>query len=255
MLFQELPFLDRIAAARDAGFNGVEFPFPYDTPAESIAQQCEQLGQKVVLFNLPPGDFAAGDRGLACDPGRREEFRKSVIPALHYAEVLGCSQLNCLAGIGLAGTAAGAEGAIQQAEQSLVENLKYAADALAHHDLQLLTEPINTWDMPGFFLNRSAQALRVLDAVGRKNLKLQFDIYHMHRMEGALAETIRAHIGRIGHFQLADAPGRHEPGTGTIDYSSLLPLIEGLEYSGWVGCEYHPQADTAAGLGWMRRWL
>lgn len=253
MLFPELSFLDRISAAADAGFSAVEFPFPYDIPAEKIAQRCQQAGQKVVLFNLPPGNLSAGDRGFACDPRRREQFRKSLIPALHYAQVLGCSQLNCLAG--MAPRSGGVSAVTVEAmESALIENLKFAADALAHQNLKLLTEPINTQDMPGFYLNRSAHALRVIGAVGRGNLKLQYDIYHMQLMEGELASSIGAHIGQIGHFQIADAPGRHEPGTGTINYSQLFRLIEKLNFQGWIGCEYHPLHGTQAGLAWMEKY-
>lgn len=251
MLFPELSFLDRIAAAADAGFEAVEFPFPYEEQAAKIARRCEAASVQVVLFNLPPGDLAAGDRGLACDPARRAEFRQSLAKAAHYAETLGCSQLNCLAGISPSTQLAPQFWAQEELERVLVENLQFAADAMADKGLCLLIEPINTQDMPGFFLNRSSQALRVMDAVNRPNLRLQYDIYHMQIMEGAVAETIETHIERIGHFQIADAPGRHEPGTGKINFTRIFSVIERLPYSGWIGCEYHPVGDTHFGLSWM----
>lgn len=245
MLFSEKPFLERFAAAAQAGFSGVEFPFPYAHSALDLAELCQQNNQQVVLFNLPPGDLEKGDRGLACDPQRRGEFQDSVGTALDYAEALQCRQLNCLAGVLPSGVSSSV------ASQTLVDNLHFAGVQLKRRGLTLLTEPINPIDIPGFFLNRTEPALALIEQVGLSNLRLQCDMYHMQVMGEDLATTIEAQIERIGHFQIADFPGRHEPGTGRMDYTRLLKLIENLDYSGWIGCEYHPEYDTVLGLAWM----
>lgn len=244
MLFGELPFRERFAAAARAGFSAVEYPFPYAYPLAELKEKLEQSGLVQVLHNLPPGDFAKGERGIACLPDRRGEFQDSVGLALEYARGLRCSQVNCLAGIA-------PEVRRDVAFRTFVDNLKFAAQSLEQAGIRLLIEPINTTDMPGFFLCNSAQALAVLDAVGSPNLALQYDVYHMQVMEGEPARSIAHCISRIGHFQVADHPGRHEPGTGSIDYRSLFGLIERLGYTGWIGCEYHPLGDTLAGSSWL----
>ncbi|MES2150182.1 MAG: hydroxypyruvate isomerase [Pseudomonadota bacterium] len=244
MLFTELAFLDRFAAARTHGFEAVEFLFPYAWPAEAIAERLQRHGLQLVLHNLPPGDWDAGERGLACDPARRSEFQDSVARALDYARVLGCGQLHCMAGIVPPGLERDVAATTYQA------NLAFAAAALRPHGLKLLIEPINSFDMPGYFLTGSAQAAAILAACGADNLFLQYDIYHLQRMEGQLAASIEALFPLIGHMQLADAPGRHEPGSGAIDFRRLFALLDRLGYAGWIGCEYHPLQDTASGLAW-----
>jgi hydroxypyruvate isomerase len=243
MLFNELPFLDRFAAAADAGFDAVEFMFPYDYEPAQIADTLAANGQRLVLHNLQAGDWAGGDRGIACQPGRAAEFRAGVELAVRYAQALNCPRLNCLAGIP-AGDAA-------EARQMLVENLRYAAGALSDAGIELLLEPVNTRDVPGFFVNTVKQALSILDDVGSSAARLQFDIYHTQVMEGDIANKIEANFGRIGHVQLADNPGRHEPGTGEINYAYLFGQLDELGYGGWVGCEYRPRGATTAGLGWL----
>jgi len=245
MLFTEVDFLDRFQAAAEAGFKGVEYLFPYDFEAAEIRRRLEDNGLEQVLFNLPAGDWAAGERGIACHPDRIAEFREGVERAIAYARVLGNTQVNCLAGIKPEGTSDA------EARQTLVGNLRYAADKLADAGILLIAEPINTRDIPGFFLNRTEQALQVFDEVASDNLKLQYDIYHMQIMEGDLAPTIETHFDRIAHVQIADNPGRHEPGTGEINYPFLFAHLDRLGYQGWVGAEYKPAGRTQEGLGWL----
>ncbi|MET3659761.1 hydroxypyruvate isomerase [Aquamicrobium ahrensii] len=246
MLFGEHEFLDRFDAAARAGFRGVEYLGPYDHPADEVATRLKRNGLTQVLFNIPSGDWAAGERGIAILPDRVEEFRAGVDKAIAYAKALGCDQVNCLAGIAPAGIAH------EELEKAFVENLKYAAEKLAATGIRLLIEPINTRDIPGFFLTGVRQALDVIEKVGSPNLWLQYDIYHMQIMEGDLARTIEANLPRIAHIQLADNPGRHEPGTGEINYPFLYDFIDRLGYSGWIGAEYKPKDGTEAGLGWLR---
>ncbi|MBB3185138.1 hydroxypyruvate isomerase [Halomonas fontilapidosi] len=245
MLFTEVDFLDRFEAAAKAGFKGVEYLFPYAFEAAEIRKRLDDNGLTQVLFNLPAGDWGAGERGIACHPDRVEEFRSGVDRAIAYAKVLGNTQVNCLAGIKPEGVSD------DQARQTLVENLRFAAEKLAAEGILLIAEPINTRDIPGFFLNRTAQALALFDEVGSTNLKLQYDIYHMQIMEGDLAPTIEKHLDRIAHVQIADNPGRHEPGTGEIHYPFLFAHLDRLGYDGWIGCEYKPAASTLEGLGWL----
>jgi hydroxypyruvate isomerase len=245
MLFTEVDFLDRFEAAARAGFKGVEYLFPYDYPAETLKAKLDEHGLTQVLHNLPAGDWAAGERGIACHPDRVEEFRDGVARAIDYATALGCAQVNCLAGIQPDGVSD------DEARQTLVENLRFAAGKLEAAGIRLLAEPINTRDIPGFFLNRTGQALALFDEVGSDNLKLQYDIYHMQIMEGDLAPTIEKHLDRIAHVQIADTPGRHEPGTGEIHYPFLFAHLDRLGYDGWVGAEYKPATSTEEGLGWL----
>ncbi|XKE44810.1 hydroxypyruvate isomerase [Halomonas organivorans] len=245
MLFTEVDFLDRFQAAAEAGFKGVEYLFPYDFEAAEIQRRLDDNGLTQVLFNLPAGDWGAGERGIACHPDRIEEFRAGVDRAIEYAKVLGNTQVNCLAGIQPEGVSD------EQARRTLVDNLRFAAEKLQAAGILLVAEPINTRDIPGFFLNRTEQALAIFDEVGSDNLKLQYDIYHMQIMEGDLAPTIEKHLDRIAHVQLADNPGRHEPGTGEINYPFLFAHLDRLGYQGWIGCEYKPQAGTKEGLGWL----
>ncbi|MCE8041634.1 hydroxypyruvate isomerase [Halomonas daqingensis] len=245
MLFTEEDFLDRFKAAAEAGFKGVEYLFPYDYSAVELKARLDEHGLTQVLHNLPAGDWGAGERGIACHPDRVEEFRAGVEKAIDYATVLGCKQVNCLAGIQPQGVS------LERARRTLVENLRYAAEKLEAAGILLLAEPINTRDIPGFFLNRTEQALAIFDEVGSPNLKLQYDIYHMQIMEGDLAPTIEKHLARIAHVQLADNPGRHEPGTGEIHYPFLFAYLDRLGYDGWIGCEYKPKTTTREGLGWL----
>jgi hydroxypyruvate isomerase len=246
MLFTEAPFPDRFAAAAESGFRGVEYLFPYAFEKDDIAERLHKNGLTQVLFNLPAGDWDAGERGIACHPDRVSEFQDGVGKAIDYAKTLGCAQVNCLSGIAPQGVEP------QAARRTLAENLKFAASKLEDAGITLLAEPVNTYDIPGFFLNRSAQAISLFDEVGSPNLKLQYDIYHMQRMEGELANTIERLLPRIAHLQLADNPGRNEPGTGEINYPFLLNFIDRLGYDGWIGCEYKPRHGTKEGLGWMQ---
>ncbi len=245
MLFTEVEFLDRFEAAAKAGFKGVEYLFPYDYPAEELKRRLDANGLTQVLFNLPAGDWAAGERGIACHPDRVEEFREGAERAIAYARVLGNTQVNCLAGIQPEGVSD------DQARATLVENLRFAAGKLAAAGILLVAEPINTRDIPGFFLNRTEQALALFDEVGSDNLKLQYDIYHMQIMEGDLAPTMERHLARIAHVQIADTPGRHEPGSGEIHYPFLFAHLDRLGYEGWVSAEYKPAGRTEEGLGWL----
>lgn len=244
MLFTELPFLERFGAAAKAGFKGVEFLFPYAFRAEEISDKLSSNGLELVLHNLPAGNWEAGERGIACHPDRVSEFKEGVDEALRYAKVLGVKQLNCLVGITPAGVSA------EQAQATVVGNLKYAADKLQEAGIRLLIEAINTFDIPGFYLSGTKQAVELIKATGSSNIFVQYDIYHMQRMEGELANTIKANLPLIKHVQLADNPGRFEPGTGEINYRYLFALLEEIGYDGWIGCEYKPKAGTVEGLGW-----
>jgi hydroxypyruvate isomerase len=245
-LFPEVPFPDRFGAAALAGFRYVEYQFPYAWPAEELARRARDAGVEVALHNLPAGDFAKGERGIACLPGREREFREGVERAIDYARAARCPRLNCLAGIAPAD---------REHFAVLVDNVRFAARKLGAAGLNLTLEPINTRSVPGFFLTRSAQALDVLNAAGEGNAFLQYDFFHMQIMEGDLACTVERLLPRIGHIQLADVPGRHEPGTGEINFDFLLSRLDALGYSGCVGCEYNPRGDTLEGLKWARPYL
>jgi hydroxypyruvate isomerase len=245
MLFGEVPLQERFGRAARAGFEAVEIQFPYEAPAAELRERLDAHGLRMVLHNLPAGADAAGARGIACDPRRIDEFRAGVAQAIDYARVLGVPQLNCLAGI----APAGVDDALLRA--TFVANVRHAASELERAGLHLLIEPINTRDMPGFWLDGTAKAIAVLDEVGADNAFLQYDLYHAQRQEGELAGTIERHLARIGHIQFADNPGRHEPGTGEIRFPFLWALLDRLGYAGWVGAEYRPASTTEAGLGWL----
>ena len=246
MMFTEVPFLERFERAAAAGFSAVEFLFPYAFEATEIRALLERHQLELVLHNLPPGDWDAGDRGLACDPQRVDAFRASVAQAVRYASILGAPQLHCMSGKRPAGTS---EAAMRQ---TLVENLRFAAAALNEAGLRLLIEPINAYDMPGYYLNRTDQALALIDEVGADNVFLQYDIYHAQRTEGEICATLSKHLPRIAHIQIAANPGRHEPGSGELNDAHVFAHIDQLGYSGWIGCEYKPATSTEAGLGWLQ---
>jgi hydroxypyruvate isomerase len=249
MLFNEVDFLDRFQAARQAGFTGVEYLFPYAHRQQDLVERLQANGLTQVLHNLPAGDWSKGERGIACLPDRVGEFQDGVGTAIQYAQALQCAQLNCLVGI----TPKGIDPA--KVRDTLIGNLRFAAAELKSAGIRLLLEPCNTRDLPGFYLNRSQQAIEIIDAVGSDNLYLQYDIYHMQVMEGNLAPTIERHLDRIAHLQLADNPGRNEPGTGEINFAFLFEFIDQLGYSGWIGCEYKPAKSTVQGLGWIKPYL
>lgn len=247
MLFTELPFLDRFAAAAQAGFKAVEFLFPYEYEAEQLKKLLDKSKLKLVLHNLPAGNWAAGERGIACHPDRVDEFREGVDRAIGYATALSCPQVNCLAGI------RGRNASEELGYETIIENLKYAAAKLEKAGIGLLLEPVNSRDIPGFFVDRTKLALEIIEKVQSENLKLQYDIYHAQVMEGDLARTIEQEFARIGHIQLADNPGRHEPGTGEINYPFLFKHLDELGYRGWIGCEYKPRTVTSEGLAWLNK--
>ena len=247
-LFAEQAFPQRFQRAAGAGFGGVEYLFPYDWPAHQVAEWLKAAAVEQVLFNLPAGEWAAGERGLACLPHRQGEFAESVALAVDYAVQLDCRRVHCMAGIRPAGIAEA------ELEATYVANLRFAADRLARVGVTVMIEPINSRiDMPGYWLDDVAKGFRLLEAVDRSNVKLQYDIYHAQIIAGDLARTLEANIQRIGHIQIADNPGRHEPGTGEINYPFLFGLLDRLGYDGWVGCEYKPLTTTEAGLGWLPR--
>lgn len=244
MLFNEHAFMDRFEAAAKAGFKGVEFLFPYAFDAGEIAGKLENNKLELVLHNLPAGKWEAGERGIACHPDRVDEFRDGVGEAIRYAKALGVKQLNCLVGIAPQGVGA------DVLRRTVVDNLRFAADALKEEKIRLLIEPINTFDIPGFYLCHTQQAVDLIRETGSNNIYVQYDIYHMQRMEGELANTIKANLDVIRHIQLADNPGRFEPGTGEINYRYLFGFLDQVGYDGWIGCEYKPRAGTVEGLGW-----
>jgi hydroxypyruvate isomerase len=249
MLYNEIDFLDRFEAAAQAGFRGVEYLFPYAYEKEQLVEGLQAHDLVQVLHNLPPGNWEAGERGIGCHPDRVTEFQEGVGKAIEYATALGCEQVNCLAGIAPAGVPE------EKLRETFVTNLKFAATKLGEADIRLLIEPINTRDIPGFYLNYSKQAVGIIEEVGSDNLYLQYDIYHAQVMEGDLTRTIETHLDLIKHMQLADNPGRHEPGTGEINYPFLFDTLDRLGYQGWIGCEYKPHTTTEAGLGWIRPYI
>ena len=245
-LFIELDFPERFAAARAAGFRYVEYQFPYAYAADELAAAAREAGVEVVLHNLPAGDFARGERGIACLPGREREFRDGVERAIDYATRVGCARLNCIAGLAPVD---------RQHFDVLVANVRHAARRLDEVGIELVIEPLNIRSVPGSFLTRSSQAIDVLNAAGEANAKLQYDLFHMQIMEGDLARTLERLLGRIGHVQIADVPDRHEPGTGELNFDFLLTHLDRIGYAGWVGCEYNPRGETLKGLTWAKRYL
>ena len=248
-LFKELPFLDRFAAAAAAGFRAVEYQYPYDLPPQEIAARARDAGVQVVLHNMPRGDLQRSEHGTACLPGREQRFRDDLEHAIEYARAAGCPRLHCMAGVSPSGFEKKA------IHETYVGNLRYAAKRLAEERMQVMIEPLSARTVAGCFLTGSAQAVRVLDEVAAGNAYLQYDLFHMQIMEGNLAETLERLLARIGHIQLADVPGRHEPGTGELNFDFLLRHIDRIGYSGWIGCEYNPLGDTLEGLKWAKPYL
>ncbi|WDR02869.1 hydroxypyruvate isomerase [Devosia algicola] len=248
-LYADLPFLDRFNAAAKDGFGAVEYVGPYAETPDAIAALLKEHKLEQALFNLPAGDWAGGERGIGCLPDRVEEFRTGVDRAIKYAKALNCPKINCLAGIAPEGVDRAA------LDKTLVDNLAYAAPRFADAGVKLLLEPINLRDIPGFFVSHTDHALRILDAVGSDNVYLQYDIYHTQIMQGDLLATYEKLAKRIAHIQIADNPGRNEPGTGELNYPNIFSALDRLGYDGWIGCEYKPLAGTSAGLGWMKPYL
>ena len=246
MMFNEVPFPERFAAAANAGFKGVEFLFPYDyTPAE-VAGWLKENKLENALFNLPPGDFAGGERGIASLPGREQEFRDGVAKAIDYALALGTPKVHCMAGLFPAGADRGKHRAVY------VENVRYAAQELAKHGRMLVIEPINPRDIPGYFINTQAEGHAICKEIGLPNLKVQMDFYHCQIVEGDLTMTFKNNFAGIGHVQIASVPTRNEPDQGEINYSHIFKLLDEMGYDGWVGCEYKPRGRTEDGLGWLK---
>lgn len=246
MMFNEHSFLQRFAAAAQAGFTAVEYLFPYEYSAEDIAAQLHEHRLQNVLFNLPPGDWAAGERGISSIPGREAEFRDGVAKAIAYAKVLGTPRLHVMAGLL-------PQGANRlRHRQTYIENIGHACAEAARHGITILLEPINTRDMPGYFLNTQAEAHAIREEIGAANLKVQMDFYHVQISEGDIATKLRRYLPHIGHIQIAGVPERHEPDVGEVNYAWLFKLLDEIGYDGWVGCEYRPEKGTVAGLGWMK---
>lgn len=246
MLFTEAPFQERFGLAKASGFSVVEYLFPYDFKPEDLKSQLQKNGLKQVLFNLPSGDWAKGDRGIGADPNRVQEFRAGVAKAIEYALALGVTQLNCLAGK----KASGHDDAKHWS--TLVENVRYAANELQKKNIRLVVEAINHYDIPGFFLNRTDQVMKLIDEVGMSNVFMQYDVYHAQREEGELVGTLRKYIAKIGHIQIADNPGRHQPGTGEINYPFIFKELDSLGYQGYIGLEYVPSPDSKSSFNWIR---
>ena len=247
MMFNELPFLDRFEAARKADFDGVEYLFPYDYPAAELRRRLNDAGLTQVLFNMAPGDWAKGERGLASLPGRQAEFHESVKRALDYAHALDCKLAHCMAGIVPAGVAPVTAASLYAA------NLAWAAEQATAAGVKIVIEPINHRDMPGYHLNTQAQGAAVVDALGRDRIGLQFDVYHVQVTEGDITKRMEQYMPVIAHVQIADVPGRNEPGTGEIGWNFVFRRMDELDYQGWVGCEYRPAGDTVAGLRWRKQ--
>lgn len=256
MLYNDVDFLDRFAAAARDGFRAVEYLFPYAYPASDLAARLQAHGLQQVLFNAPPGDWEAGERGLACVPGREAEFRRGFAQAIAYAQALQCPRIHVMAGL----VPQDADAATLRA--TYIANVRHAAAQAAPHGIQILLEPINGRDMPGFFLSRQDQAHALTAEIGAANVKVQMDLYHCQIVEGDLAMKIRQYLptGKVGHLQIAGVPERHEPDVGEVNYPYLFQLLDQLGYDGWIGCEYRPARGTAPratsdGLGWLKPWL
>ena len=248
MLFNEVGFLERFALAAKAGFKGAEFKDPFAYKKEDVVAALKDSGLEAVLFNMPAGDWAGGERGLGCLPGRQKELREGVATTIDYAQALNCKCINLLGGI----PPRGAD--LREIRQIFVDNLRYAAAELKKRGMRLVIEPVNTYDSPGVFLTRTEQAVEIIRDVGADNLGIEYDVYQAQLMEGDLSNTIRKHMSLIWHMQVADVPSRAEPGTGEINYDHVLRVIDEAGYHGWIGCDYKPSKDTLSSFGWMKRW-
>ena len=249
MLFTDVDFLKRFERAAKAGFTAVEYLFPYPWDKNQLVNELAKYSLQQVLHNLPAGDWQAGERGIACLPGREREFQDGVGRAIEYAKALKCPRLNCLVGKTPAGVAP------QKVRQTLVSNLRFAAAALEKEGIRLLVEALNSRDAPGFYLVRTQDVLQLIQEVNHPNIYIQYDVYHMQVMEGNLTKTMQENLARIAHIQIADNPGRNEPGTGEINFTNLFRFIDEMKYEGWIGCEYNPAGKTEDGLGWVKPYL
>lgn len=249
MMYAEVPFLERFAAAARDGFTAVEFQFAYEHPPAAIRAKLDEANVQLVLLNAPPGNVAQGDRGLGAQPGREVEFRTSLSKGIEYARALACPRIHVMAGL------AKADADRSLMRRTFLDNLRFAAREAAPHGITICIEPLNTRDNPGYFLNFQSHGAKIVAEVGAPNVKLQFDFYHRQIMEGDIAMGVRAHFNAIGHIQIAGVPGRHEPDNGEINHPYLFALLDELGYDGWIGAEYRPIAGTSAGLGWLRPWL
>ncbi|MGO2306497.1 2-oxo-tetronate isomerase [Providencia sp.] len=247
MMFNEVPFIQRFERAAQAGFSGVEYLFPYEEDADSIAFELQKHHLTQVLFNMPAGNWTAGERGMASIPGREDEFAQGVFTALKYANALGCKQVHAMAGkVDTKFTA-------EQQKACFIKNIQYAADVMAPHGIRVLIEPINTRDMPGYFLTTQKQAEALLPLIDRKNVFIQLDLYHCQIMEGDLVKTIERLWGKFSHIQIASVPERHEPDSGEVNFPWIFKKLDEMGYEGWLGCEYHPAGRTEAGLDWLKQ--
>lgn len=246
-MFTEVPFIERFEKAKKAGFQYVEFQFPYAHSSEEVKQQLETNGLQTVLFNLPPGDWDKGDRGIAIFRERQDEFKQSVTKAIEYAQAFGCSQLHCMAGV------LPKDGDRDNALQIFKENVRYCAEQFNKHGLTVLLEPINTYDIPNYFLSSIELAIEIIEELALPNVKLQFDFYHMQRMQGELINTFKKYKDQIGHVQIADNPGRHEPGTGEIHYENVFRTLTEEGYNGFIGLEYIPKDKSENSLSWITK--
>ena len=249
MLFTDVDFLKRFERAARAGFTAVEYLFPYPWDKNQLVNELAKYSLQQVLHNLPAGDWQAGERGIACLPGREREFQDGVGRAIEYAKALKCPRLNCLVGKTPAGVAP------EKVRQTLVSNLRFAAAALEKEGIRLLVEALNSRDAPGFYLVRTQDVLQLIQEVNHPNIYIQYDVYHMQVMEGNLTKTMQENLARIAHIQVADLPGRNEPGTGEINFTNLFRFIDEMKYEGWIGCEYNPAGKTEDGLGWVKPYL
>lgn len=249
MMFTEVPFLERFKAAKDAGFGGVEFLFPYDYPADQLAAKLKEQGLQQVLFNTSPGDISAGEWGLAALPGREKEARRDVDLALEYALALGCPSIHIMAGV------VPVDADRKNYQQTFIDNVRYAADRFAEHNINVMIEALNPKIKPNYLFSSQYQTLELVNLINRPNVFTQLDLFHAQIVDGNLNHLITAFAGRYGHIQIASVPGRHEPDEGEINYAYLFGLLDEINYKGWIGCEYHPRAGTVAGLNWIQSYL
>ncbi|HDN2511448.1 MULTISPECIES: 2-oxo-tetronate isomerase [Providencia] len=247
MMFNEVPFMQRFESAANAGFKGVEYLFPYEEDANLIANELKKHNLTQALFNMPAGNWAAGERGMASLPGREAEFAEGVQTALTYAKALGCKQVHAMAG------KVNENVTLEQQKACFIKNIQHAADVMAEHGIRVLIEPINTRDMPGYFLTTQKQAEALLPEINRENVFIQLDLYHCQIMEGDLLKTIERLWGKFSHIQIASVPYRHEPDSGEVNYPWIFKQLDEMGYDGWLGCEYHPAGRTEDGLGWLKQ--